>query len=447
MAASKPKKTTTKKKTTKDPKRPQDLRRPKGTRDIGNKEFFAYQGFFEKAAEVALYYGFNPIETPTFEMENVYTSGIGKDTDVVNKEMYTVKSRGRGALSLRPEGTAGVMRAYIENGWHTLPQPAKLYYFGSFFRHDRPQRGRFREFKQFGLEVIGTEKSIADAMVIMITTKILEEADCHDISLHINSLGDSDSRESYKKALTNYYKKHLNKMPADAKETLKNNPLRLLDSKDPEMIELNQEAPETIGSLTSSAKKHFKEVLEYLETLGIEYTVNTRLVRGLDYYSHTVFEIFEKKDEESTEPPLAIASGGRYDGLATQLGSKRPIPGVGVGIGVDRVLMTCEGTNLIPRILKEPKAFFIHLGFEAKLHSLKITEILRKAGITIQHSLSKDSLGAQLGAAQKSGIPYAIILGQKEVMDGTVIIRNMKKHAQEIVPVDDLLTYAKKKLK
>lgn len=428
-----------------------DLRRPKGMRDLGGDQFFKYQGFYEKAAEVALYYGFTPIETPTVESEDVYTSGLGTDTDVVNKEMYTVRSKGRKAYALRPEGTAGVVRAYIENGWQSLPQPVKTYYFGSFFRHDRPQRGRFREFKQFGLEILGSEKSISDAMIIMITTKILQEADCHELSLHINSLGDKDSRESYKKALTNYYKKHLAKLPDDAKETLKNNPLRLLDSKDPKLIELNQEAPETIGSLTAPAKKHFKEVLEYLETLGIEYTVNTRLVRGLDYYSHTVFEIFEKQNEveegQTPELPLAIASGGRYDGLATQLGSKRPIPGVGVGIGVDRVLMSCEGTHLIPRILKKPNVFFIHLGFEAKLHSLKITEILRKAGIPIQHSLSKDSLGAQLGAAEKTNIPYAIILGQKEVMDGTVIVRDMQKHSQEVVHLDDLLSYAKKKLR
>jgi len=352
-------------------------------------------------------------------------------------------------MALRPEGTASIMRAYIENGWHSLPQPVKVYYFGSFFRHDRPQRGRFREFKQFGLEVLGTEKSIADAMVITMVSKILEEAECEKCTVHINSLGDKDSRISYTKTLVNYYKKHLSKMPDDARETLKTNPLRLLDSKDPQMIELNKEAPETIGSLTAASKKHFKEVLEYLETLGIAYVLDTRLVRGLDYYTHTVFEFFENRTEETenTEPPLAIASGGRYDELAKQLGSKRSVPSVGAAIGVDRVLMACEGSRLIPRILKEPKVFFIHLGFEAKLHSLKITEILRKADIPIQHSLSKDSLGAQLGAAQKSGIPFAVILGPKEVVDGTVIVRNMRKHSQETIPVNELRAFAKKKLK
>ncbi|MDP3955769.1 MAG: histidine--tRNA ligase [bacterium] len=423
------------------------LRRPKGMRDIRDMDFFKYQGFFEHAAEIALYYGFAPIETPTVEHEDVFKSGIGAETDVVTKEMYTVKSSGRSSFALRPEGTAGVVRAYVENGWHTLPQPIKVYYFGSFFRHDRPQRGRHREFKQFGLEVLGSEKSISDAMIITIVCKILEEADCKDVVVHINSLGDMDSRVAYTKALTAYYKKHINKLPDDARETVQTNPLRLLDSKVPEIIDLNKEAPEPIGSLTAPSKQHFKEVLEYLETLGIEYVVSPRLVRGLDYYRHTVFEIFETKEEGDTEPPLAIAGGGRYDGLAEQLGSKRPIPAVGAAIGVDRVLLSCEGTSLIPRILREPKVFFIHLGFEAKLHSLKITEILRKAGVPIQHSLSKDSLGAQLSGAEKSNIPYAIILGQKEVMEKTVIVRNMKKHSQEVVAVDDLLAYAKKKLR
>ncbi|MDP3989389.1 MAG: histidine--tRNA ligase [bacterium] len=433
-------------------KQSHDPKRLKGMRDISDANFFAFQGFFEKAAEVALYYGFSPVETPTIESETVYTSGLGPDTDIIGKEMYSIKTRGSNAIALRPEGTAGVMRAYIENAWHTLPQPVKKYYFGSFYRHDRPQRGRFREFKQFGLEVMGTEKSIADAMVITIVSKILQEADCEKLTVHINSLGDKDSRAAYTKVLVNFYKKYISKLPADARETLKINPLRLLDSKDPEMIELNKEAPETLGSLNAPSKKHFKEVLEYLETLGIEYILAPRLVRGLDYYTHTVFEFFEDKTEElpegkTPELPLAIASGGRFDDLAKQMGSKRPVPSVGAAIGVDRVLMSCEGSRLIPRILKEPRVFFIHLGFEAKLHSLKITEILRKAGVPIQHSLSKDSLGAQLGAAERSNIPYAVILGQKEVVDSTVIIRDMQKHAQETIKIDDLLSYAKKKLK
>lgn len=443
-------------------------RAAKGMRDLLGKEYYAYQGFFEKAAEISAYYGFKPIETPVLEETRLYTSGVGEGTDVVEKEMYEVKGRGGGELALRPEYTAGVMRAYIENGMQTYSQPVMLYYFGNCYRHERPQKGRFREFRQFGLEVLGTEKSIADAIVIKVTMTILEEAGHKNLSLQINSIGDKACRGGYKRELVNYYKRHLGSVCKDCKIRIKNNPLRLLDCKDPKCQPIKEAAPQSVAYLCEDCKQHFKEVLEYLENLKIEYAINPNLVRGLDYYTRTVFEIVSKKSEEKisekenpaketpnedkkedaveqSAPPLALAGGGRYDYLAKAIGNKKDIPGVGVGIGVDRVVQSdAFNEELVPRILKKPKVFFIQLGFSAKLHSLAIIEILRKAKVPLLQSLSKDSLGTQLGTAEKLKIPYTIILGQKEVIDGTVIVRNMDTRSQEEIKVEKLADYVKK---
>lgn len=423
------------------PKKEQ-LNSPKGMHDIIGDAYYEYQGFFEKAQEIAAYYGFTPINTPTMEHEEVFTSTVGEGTDIVDKEMYSLRTKGGDKLALRPEGTAGVMRAYIEHGMQSLPQPVMLYYYGPFFRHDKPQRGRYRELRQFGLEVIGNEKSIVDALVIKTVVSILEEAGATNLVVDINSIGNKDSRAHYTKELTNYYKKHSAMLAPIDRERLKTNPLRILDSKEPKTIAVNEHAPDAIGYLNSEDKKHFKEVLEYLEEMGITYRMNKNLVRGLSYYSRTVFEIIAENAGEDGEP-LTIAGGGRYDYLAKNLGAKKDIAGMGAGIGVDRVVQSSWYKKLCPRILKKPKIYFIQLGFEAKLKSLNVIEILRKAHIPIAQSLSKDSLGAQLGIAEKMNIPYTIIFGQKEAVEGTVIVRDMSNRSQETVPLKKLLEYLK----
>lgn len=420
-----------------------ELQTPKGMRDIMGKEFYQLQGFMEKAQEVAVYYGFEPIKTPHLEDSRVFEKSAGIGTDAVEKEMYSLKTKGGDHLALRPEGTAPVMRAYLENGMRNLTQPVSLYYSGSFFRHDKPQRGRYREFHSFGLEVIGTEKSIADALIIQTFVKILEEAGYPSIVVDINSMGDKDSRNSYIKALTVYYRKHINQLPPVDRERLKTNPLRILDSKEPKTIELNEEAPDSISFLTPSAKKHFKEVLEYLDEAGIVYRINKNLVRGFDYYTHTVFEIIEQSEDPETNG-LALGGGGRYDGLAKMLGSKKDIPAVGMGIGVDRVIESSWYKDLSPRIMQDPRFYLIQLGFDAKIKTLSILEILRKAKCPVYQSLSKDKLGSQLAAAEKMNVPYVIIFGQREAMDGTVIIRNMQNRSQDTVKITELLNYIKK---
>lgn len=432
---------------------------PKGMRDITGDEYYKYQGLFEKAQEVAIYYGFKPIELPMLEKEEVFTSSVGIDTDIVEKEMYALRTKGGDRLALRPEGTAAVMRAYIEHGMQALPQPVMLYYYGPFFRHDKPQRLRFREFRQFGLEMLGTPKSVADAIVIRTVVTILEEGGFKNISVTINSIGDKECRPRYVKELQNYYRKHASALCEHCKERLKGNPMRLLDCKEPACIALKGGAPDAVAYLCGPCKEHFKEVLEYLEEMKMPYIIDKTLVRGLNYYTRTVFEIFENLDEPpksgdaaATEParepaeakqPLALASGGRYDYLGRVLGSKKDVPAVGVSIGIDRAVLSPLAKPPMPRIIKKPKIYFIQLGAEAKLKSLTVIEILRKARVPITQSLSKDSLGAQLSVAEKSEVPYSIIFGQKEAMDGTVLVRNMGNRSQDTVEIGKLAEYLK----
>ncbi|HCY17925.1 MAG: Histidine-tRNA ligase [Candidatus Nomurabacteria bacterium GW2011_GWF2_35_12] len=415
---------------------------PRGMRDIINEEYYSFQGFFEKAQEVAVYYGFKPIETPMLEHVETFTSGIGKGTDIVDKEMYTLKTKGGDHLALKPEHTAGLMRSYIEKGMQNMPQPVMFYQYGPVFRHDNPQRGRYRQFWQFDLDSLGSDKSIVDALVIKVGMSILEEAGAQNMSVDINSIGDKECRNIYIKELTSYYRKHINGLAHIDRERLKTNPLRILDSKEEKTKEINENAPDSISFLCASCKKHFKEVLEYLEEMNIGYNINKNLVRGLSYYTRTVFEIIEQTGAEDGTP-LTLAGGGRYDYLAHQIGGKKDVPAVGFSIGVDRIISSPWYKKLSPRIFKKPKICFIQLGSEAKLKSLNIIEILRKAHIPITQSISKDSLGSQLAIAEKLNVPYALIFGVKEAIDDSVIVRDMSNRSQETVKLKNLLEYLK----
>ncbi len=418
----------------------QEAASPKGMRDIVGEDYYKFQGLFEKAQEVAVYYGFTPIETPILEHEETFTSAVGVGTDIVDKEMYTLKTKGGDHLAMRPEHTAGLMRAYICGGMLSLPQPVLLYHSGPVFRHDKPQKGRYRQFYQFDVDALGSEKSVVDALVIKTIYTILEEAGAKDLVVTINSIGDKDSRPAYLRELVNYYKKHIKDLSELDQERLKTNPMRILDSKDPKTMELNASAPDPMNYLSSSGKKHFKEVLEYLDEMGIAYQIDKTLVRGLSYYTHTVCEISEIQEDGTS---LTIAGGGRYDYLGKMLGSKKDIPAMGMSIGMDRVVERPWFKNLAPRIMKKPKIYFIQVGFEAKLKSLNVIEILRKAHVPIAQSLSKDSLGAQLAVAEKAGVPYVIIFGQKEAVEQNVLVRNMETRSQDVVPLTELSTYIK----
>ena len=413
--------------------------------------------FSRKPKKSQTYYGFQPIQTPHLEKLELFTATVGETTDIVEKQMYTLKTRGGDRLVLRPEGTAPVMRAYLKHGMHTWPQPVMLWYQGSFFRHENPQGGRLREFQSFGLEILGEENSIADATVIRVATAILEEMGLKQYMVHINSIGDKECRNIYRKELTNYYRRKINRLCKDCRRRLKENPLRLLDCKEKECKELKYEAPQMINYLCPNCKTQFKEVLEILDALNIPYMLDHYLVRGLDYYTRTVFEIFvdEKEDAPTTEGaetapnnPLnfAVAGGGRYDYLSKAL-SNKDVPGVGIGIGAERLIMALREKNLFRQRVRNPKIFFIQIGAAAKRKSLLLTEMFRKANIPIAQSVTKDSLKSQLKIAAKIGAPLTLMLGQKEALEDTIIIRDIEMGGQDIVPFSKAVEFVKKKLK
>lgn len=420
--------------------------------DLLADEYILYQNVFEKAEEIASYYGFKPIQTPHLESAELFTAAVGATSDIVEKQMYYVKSDGNSNLVLRPEGTAPVMRAYIEHGLHTLPQPVMLWYKGSFFRHENPQKGRFREFFQFGLEIIGESKPIGEVMIIQIFTLTLKELGLGPTIVRVNSVGDKECRGEYRKKLVAYYKKHLSHLCKDCKRRLKENPLRLLDCKETKCAEIKRNAPQSIDSLCASCKQHFKETLEFLETNNINYSLDTKLVRGLDYYTRTVFEIFLDKENGGEDlssgkqaQSLALAAGGRYDPLAKILG-KRDIPGVGGGIGVDRVFMAMQENKIAPKPKRTPKIFLIQLSQSAKQKSMGIIEMFRTANIYIAQSISKDNLNSQLSLASKMNVPYVLILGQKEVLENSIIVRDMGTGSQESVAMEKVVEIIKKKI-
>ncbi|MEK7569381.1 MAG: histidine--tRNA ligase [Patescibacteria group bacterium] len=422
---------------------PEVFTAPRGMRDIIGDDYYNFQGFFEKAQEIGVYYGFRPIETPILEHEEVLTSSIGEGTDIVDKEMYTLRTKGGDRLALRPEHTAPLMRAYLEHGMHTFPQPVLFYQYGPIFRHDKPQRGRYRQFWQFDLDSLGSEKSIMDALVIKAGMSILEDAGAQNLQVEINSIGDKECRGAYLRELTAYYRKHISGLATADRERLKTNPLRILDSKEEKTLEVNEGAPDAVSFLCASCKKHFKEVLEYLEEMNVSFNLNKNLVRGLSYYTRSVFEIYVEDEVDGAPVQVQVASGGRYDYLARGIGGKRDVPAVGISMGVDRIVESKWYKKLSPRIIKKPKIYFIQLGTEAKLKSLNIIETLRKAHIPIAQTISKDSLSAQLATAEKMSIPYAIIFGVKEALENSVIVRHMGNRSQETVKLAKLVDYLK----
>jgi len=423
------------------------LQAPKGMHDILPEEYPYFQNIYDKAEEIASYYGFQPIMIPHLERTEIFTSGVGELTDIVEKEMYSFKTRGGDNLSLRPEFTAGIMRAYLEHGMHTLPQPVMLWYKGSVFRHENPQKNRFREFRQWGIEVLGEEKPIAETMIIQVIYLILNELGVGPIKIEINSLGDRECRPKFRKDLINYYRKRANNLCSDCKRRLKDNPLRVLDCKEEKCKSLKEEAPKMADYLCDGCKKHFMEVLESLDLLKIPYVLNDHLVRGLDYYTRSVFEFMPQIEmaEIETISTDTIAAGGRYDYLAKFLG-KKEVPAAGASLGVERIVQLMKEKNIAAKQKRRPKIFLIQIGISAKNKSFNIIEAFRKAKIPLSQSISKDSLRGQLNLASKLGVNYSLIFGQKESIDNTIIIRDMNTGSQEIVPLKDVVEIIRKKL-
>lgn len=417
----------------------------KGMRDIFG-EILNYHRYIEKkAGEIASFYGFLGIETPIVEKAELFIKSEGPGNPVVEKEMYSFRTKGGDFLALRPDGTPSAIRAYFENGFQSWPQPVLLSYAGLFYRHESPQQGRYREFRQFGLEILGEAKSFADAFIIYVFCGILKDLGFKNFIVHLNSLGDKACQKQHRKELTSFLRRKKNYLCTECKKRAKINPLRFFDCKNPKCQELKSQAPLIINYLCVECKNHFRETVEILDELSVPYYLDPTLVRGLDYYSRTVFEIFSKE----TEPNIALSlcGGGRYDYLAKNLGFK-DLVGVGGAFGQERIaeLMKSKGLSHESVVKEKPRIFFAQIGEGAKKKTLVLLEELRNEKINVIHGVFKDSLRNQLKIAGDLQIPYAIILGQKELIDKMIMVRDMKTGGQENIPQEKMVEYFKEKL-
>lgn len=379
--------------------------------------------------------GFRRISTPMAENIKVFERGIGNATDIVEKEMFTLTDRSENKLALKPESTAGVMRAFIEHGMHSWSQPVKLYYIEPHFRYDRPQKGRYRQFWQYGVEVIGARDSSIDAQVILLAQKILEDLQIADrFEIQINTIGTPLCRKNFEEALQNHFFGRERNLCDDCRRRLHTNPIRILDCKEEDCQILASLAPKFDNYLDEESKEFYKKVLEFLDELNIKYTENKKLVRGLDYYSDTVFEFWDKQEGSQN----AIGGGGRYDGLCEMLGSQ-PTPAVGFSFGIERVISHLKESGVKPPVKDKVHVFVACLGDFAKKKAVKILSDLHDKGIHAMGALGKASMKAQLRMADKFEVDWTIILGEVEVRENIVIIRNMQKGAQETFSMDEVV--------
>ncbi len=415
---------------------------PRGMKDILPSEAPYWRMVRDRGEALAQAYGFEWIETPIVEETMLFVRGVGKQTDIVEKEMFSFVDQGGEELTLRPEATAAIARAYINHGMLNLPQPVKLFYHGPMFRHERPQAGRYRQMHQFGMETLGEAKPVADAELIILTHRFFRDLGI-DVEVEVNSIGTPADRDVFRDKLVGYYRSHRGVLCEVCKVRLQKNPMRLLDCKEESCAPLKAGAPQIVDFLAEDSKNHFMKVLEYLDDADVSYVLNPYLVRGLDYYSHTVFEVFCPAREGGGR--LAVAGGGRYDGLIELLGG-RPTPATGVAIGLERTILELKERNIVPRFPNRPLVFLAQLGEPAKRKAFAIFDDLRAHNIPAAVSFSKDALKAQMEVANRLGVKYTLLLGQKEVLDGTIIIRDMEAGIQEIVDVQKVASELSKKL-
>lgn len=419
---------------------------PKGTIDILPEDQKYWEKIYKAVKETARDYGFDKIDTPMFEDTDLYLQGVGASTDIVEKQMYTFKTHGGDSVSLRPEFTAGIARSYIQHGMFNLPQPVKFWYMGPVFRYEKPQEGRFRQFSQFGFEILGDQDPAYDAQVIKMTLNVLKAIGLKDIGVEINSIGCKACRNAYRKDLLSYYRSRVNKMCKDCKRRYKESPMRLLDCKEEECVEYKVGAPHSIDKLCDECKPHFKEVLEILDELEVPYSLNHFLVRGLDYYSKTVFEFFPDIDDaDGRKAQSALGGGGRYDYLVELLGGRTTLS-VGSACGIERVVAMMKKDNVKIPAVRVPDVFLIQLGGLAKKKAMRLFEELISVGITVSESFGKDSIKSQLKVADRLGAKFSLILGQKEALDGTAILREMVSGSQETVSAEKIVKTLKARL-
>jgi histidyl-tRNA synthetase len=411
-------------------------RAPRGTRDLLPDERITWARLERLATEIAGRYGYRQIETPIFEQSAVYERGLGEATDAVEKELFRLAPRTDDgeAWSLRPEPTAGIVRAYIQHGMQTWPQPVKLTLTGPMFRYDRPQAGRYRQFWQFDVEAIGDPGPAVDAEIVELGLRFYREAGLIEVEVLLNSIGDSACRPAYIEDLAAYYRARLDAVPAFERGRLDRNPLRLLDSKDPAMVELNAGAPRIVERLCDACAEHFAGVRAHLDGLGIVYRLEPGLVRGLDYYTRTAFE-FARPGAAGQQS--ALGGGGRYDGLVELLGG-RPTPGIGFGLGLDRVVLALADAGVVEGRAAGLLAVVVGIDPDATGERLTLATVLRAAGLRARAELGRRKLGRQLEAAAKEGAHFAVILGGEGKADH-VELRDLQAGTQRSVPTEDLV--------
>ncbi len=417
------------------------FQRPTGTQDILPEDQPYWEHVTECAVQLARRAGFERIDVPIFETTDLFARGIGTATDVVEKEMYTFTDKGGDSLTLRPEFTAGVVRAYIENGMHVRPQPIKVYSIGPVFRYDRPQAGRFRQFHQFNLEIIGEQDPLADLEVMVVIWDLYATLGFRGLSFQLNSTGCPRCRPGYVEVLRDYYRRHRDEVCDDCRRRLERNPLRVLDCKAEVCQPIIEAAPPILNHLCDECAEHFAQLREYLDLLGRPYTLNHRLVRGLDYYTKTVFEVWA----EGIGAQAAVCGGGRYDGLAEILGGP-PTPGVGVAAGIERIILAMKSQGISVPPLPAPPVFLAHLGDTARREAVRLADTLRRAGIGVWVAFGERGLKSQMREADKRGARFTVILGEDELTRGVATVRDMAASAQMEVPLEELLPWLRERV-
>ena len=405
---------------------------PRGVADILPEDQILWSAVRATAIQTARQFGYQQIDTPMFEHTGLFRRGVGGETDIVQKEMYSFDDLGGESLTLRPEGTAPVCRAYIEHGMHNLPQPVRVFYIAPMFRYDRPQAGRYRQHHQFGCEAIGDPSPTIDAEIIEIGLRYITALGLSDVTVRINSIGDPETRGSYAKDLRDHYSKHADELPKVDRDRLDRAPLRLLDSKEPATQNLSAEAPKSLDYLTDEARNHWESLLALLDGLktaypAFNYRIDHTLVRGLDYYNRTVFE-FEPSSEGSQ---TSLFGGGRYDPLIGILGGN-PTPGVGFGSGIERIILEIQRQESMDVATPPVNAVMVHVGENATQRAASLAAELRNQGLSITMAPAGKSMRAQMRYANRSNANYAVIIGNRELEQGTVAVKPLQSEGDQL---------------
>ena len=419
------------------------ITKPKGSYDIYGKEGKVWKYIDLIIDQVMEKYNYEFIRTPIFESSELFHRGVGETSDIVTKETYDFVDRGKRSMTLRPEGTAGVVRSYIENKMYGDTNPVKLYYNGTMYRYERPQAGRDRELTQFGVEVLGSDDPMSDAEVISLAVNIYKLLGLKGIKVKINTLGDNESRNNYRQALIDYFKPHIKDLCEDCNERLEKNPLRILDCKVDKENKLLKEAPKTLDYLNDSSKERFEKVKEYLDLLQIEYEIDDKLVRGLDYYNHTVFEI--EADVKDFGSNNVIGAGGRYNGLVEMLDGPST-PGVGFASGIGRLVRALELENVQVPIKEEIDLFLLYVNEDEKKYAAYLAQELRMAGFIVDTEYTNRSLKAQFKQADRLNSKYIAVLNSEDLNNNEIKIKNSKTKEEDIISLDVLIYYLDEKL-